>query len=70
MPAIGLPAQGLDIEVDGQITAVLRLAASRFGPLSRAAQQQIRAADPEALEMLLHNLLDARSLEALLEPPF
>jgi hypothetical protein len=70
MPAIGLPAHCVDIEVDGQVTAVLSLVANRFGPLSGAVQQQIRAADPEALETMLHNLLDAGSLKALLDPPF
>jgi hypothetical protein len=49
--------------VEGQATAVLSLARSRFGLIPSGLAARIETAEPEALETMLHALLDATTLE-------
>jgi hypothetical protein len=52
-----------NILVEGPATTLLSLATGRFGPIPSGVAKRIETADPEALEILLHALLNTATLE-------
>lgn len=54
---------------EGEAKALVRLVEKRFGPLSVTQRDRIQAADSSMVEAWLDRLLEAPSLEALLDPP-
>jgi Domain of unknown function (DUF4351) len=58
-------AQG---RAQGRVEMVLELLALRFGPLTQAVQEQVRAVGDSQLDTLAKELLTARTLEDVLKP--
>lgn len=54
--------------VEGKREAIQYLLTRRFGPLPSAAAERVAQADREQLELWLDRLLDARTLDDLLDP--
>ena len=58
-----------DGEARGEAKALIRLVEKRFGPPAATQRDRILAANSIAVEAWLDRLLEAPTLEALLDPP-
>ena len=52
----------------GQMEIILKLLASRFGPLPEAVRARVRSADSAQIEAMADRMLTARTLEEVLDP--
>jgi len=58
-------AQG---RAEGGMEIILKLLASRFGPLTEAAHSRVRSADSVQINAMADRMLTARTLEEVLGP--
>ena len=52
----------------GRIEIILKMLASRFGPLTEAVHARVRSADSAQIEAIADRMLTAQALEELLGP--